>query len=131
MANSIKEIFLASKEHRGDWGRVRRAAIVGRVTDTDGRDYLWIQVDPPVIGQPYDQGQQDIRDLLLRPHFEGDSLFPITRFPLPVYIFRVLSDAFTGEIMTPEALELAAWGEIYETKEDAEAVARSAADDES
>jgi len=118
-------VFLASKEHRGDWSRVRQAFLRGEITDSEGRLYLWIQVDPPVIGQPYGLGQENIGDLLLRPHFEGDSLFPISKFPTAVFIYRVIDNSLSvNKNLSTKTLELAAWGEIYETREHAEASMR-------
>jgi hypothetical protein len=124
---SAKEtnIFLTSAEHRGEWSRVRRGSIMGKITDGEGRNYLWVRVDPPVIGQAYGLGNRDIADLLLLPHYEGTSLFPISEFPLPVYIFRSLDEGiFKGVPASSNNLQLAAWGEIYDRREDAEAVGR-------
>lgn len=124
MSDKGISIFLASAEHRGEWSRVRRCSIVGRITDVEGRNYLWVRVDPPVIGQPYGLGNRDIADLLLLPHYEGTSLFPMSKFPLPVYIFRALDDGIFKDLpASSKYLQLAAWGEIYQTREEAEAVA--------
>lgn len=125
MLDNNEQVFLASREHRGDWSQLRRALLRGKINDTEGRSYLWVQVDPPVIGQPYGLGQEDISDLLLRTHFEGDSLFPISKFPTPVFIYRSVDNSMSTEkTLSAETLELAAWGEIYETREQAEEALR-------
>lgn len=60
---------------------------------------------------------------LLLPHSEGTSLFPISEYPLPVYIFRALNDGiFKGLPASSDSLELTAWGEIYDTRDNAEAL---------
>lgn len=64
MSDNEANIFLASAEHRGDWSRVRKCAIMGKITDDKGHDYLWVRVDPPVMGQPYGLGNRDLMDLL-------------------------------------------------------------------
>ncbi len=119
--NEATNLFLSSADQRGDWASVRRCAVIGKITDDKGRDYLWVRVDPPVIGQPYGLGSREISDLLLLPHYEGTSLFPISGFPLPVYIYRALDEGlFKGLHDSSNELQLAAWGEIYQTKEQAE-----------
>lgn len=121
MRDNPEEVILASKEHRGDWARVRRASLRGKLSDTEGRSYLWVRVDPPVIGQTYGLGQDDITDLLLSPHFEGDSLFPISKFPTHVYIYRSTDNSITPEQpLSRDTLILEAWGELYETRDQAE-----------
>jgi hypothetical protein len=120
-----KNIFLTSTEHTGEWARVRCCSIVGKLADDEGRDYLWMRVDPPVIYQPYGLGDRDLSDLLLLPHFEGASLFPISQYPMPVYIFRALDQGvFQGLPLSAKKLELAAWGELYDSRRKAEAVAK-------
>jgi len=115
-------IFLGSREHRGEWRRARRCSTVGRITDEQGRHYLWVRVDPPVIGQPYGLGDREISELLLLAHYEGTSLFPISEFPLSVYIYRALDDrVFQDRTISSANLELAAWGELYQTRDEAEA----------
>jgi hypothetical protein len=120
-----KNIFLTSTEHTGEWARLRRCSIIGKLADDEGRDYLWVRVDPPVIGQTYGLGEQDLSDLLLLPHFERASLFPISQYPMPVYILRALEQGvFQGLPLSADKLGLAAWGELYDSRRKAEAVAK-------
>jgi len=115
------DFFLGSSEHSGDWSRARSCQVAGKVTDAEEREYLWVKIDPPVIGQPYGLGDKDITDVLLLPHLQGTSLFPISEFPLPVYIYRVLDEqVFRDSRALPSNLTMAAWGELYATREEAD-----------
>ena len=94
------------------------AGFAGKITDADGGEYLWVKIDPPVMGQPYALGEKDVTDVLLSPHFQETSVFPVSQFPLPVYIYRVLDDrVFTDPHPSPSLLKLVAWGEIYATRD--------------
>ena len=93
------------------------------ISDTEGHEYLWVKIDPPVSGQSYGLGEKDLTDILLLPHFQGDSLFPVNQFPLPVYVYTASDENVFKDLRAPAStLKMAAWGEIYATREDAERV---------
>lgn len=120
MSDEQCSCFLASTEHRGDWARVRCCVVVKSIKDAKGQEYLWVKIDPPVIGQPFGLGNDDIHDLLLTPRYENSPLHPIPQSPVPVYVFRLIKTAVTDEVLNPEDMILAAWGEIYATKAEAD-----------
>src|SRR5436190_4477159 len=79
--------FLGSSEHRGDWGRARVCELKRRLRTADGRDCALVEVAPPVIGQPFGLGDQDIDSLILVPRAK-DATFASTidrTLPVPVY----------------------------------------------
>jgi hypothetical protein len=73
---------------------------------------------PPVIGQkPHEAA---MAQLVLAPHSTGTTLFPVSAFPLPVYVYRILNETIVeGGVLTNSDVELVAWCEIYRTAEDA------------
>ena len=118
MQAELPDFFLGSSEQRDEWAEARACRIRGQLDGPHGAEYVWIQIDPPVIGQPYGLESEDIRDLLISPHYEGSSLVSPINYPVPVYVYRVLNtDILANLTFQAEDVALVAWGEIYETKE--------------
>jgi hypothetical protein len=119
MKSVVADFFLGSSEHRGEWSHTRACQVERKVIDNEGREYLWVKIDPPVTGQRYGLGEKNLTDVLLLPHVKGTSLFPISEFPLQVYIYRVLDYEVLKDLFCCSSnLELAAWGEIYASRDD-------------
>ena len=49
---------------------------------------MLVAIEPPVIGQTYGLGSEDIYHLLLATKSEGQTLWPISRWLTPVYVLR-------------------------------------------
>jgi hypothetical protein len=81
---------------------------------------MLVAVEPPVIGQPYGLGSEDIYYLLLAARWEGYTLWPISKWPTPVYVLRLLGKSAIGqpEIDQGEA-QLIEWGVLHRTYEEA------------
>lgn len=95
-----------------------------RLADDSRDDYLLVEIDPPLIGQKYGLGAEDIGHLLLSSKFESFSLFPVDHWPCPVYVTRILDDSILDTLtLTGDQVEMIAWGEIFLTLEEARAVA--------
>jgi len=125
VSNEQCSCFLASTEHGGDWARVRCCLVVESIKDAKGQEYLWVKIDPPVIGQPFGLGSEDIHDLLLTPRYEKSPLHPIAQSPLLVQVFRLINKTeLTKEVINPQDMTLAAWSEIYATRAEADLVSR-------
>lgn len=102
----------------------RACAIRGRLRDLSRDDYMLVEIDPPLVGQGYGLGGQDINHLLLSTRFSGQTLFPITEWPISVYVTRVLNESILQSLsFTAEDVELVAWGKLFQDREEAEAVA--------
>jgi hypothetical protein len=82
-----------------------------------------IRVDPPVIGQKYGLGAEDITELLIAPRLEGYTLYPVSPWPCYVYVFRILDEAIiTSRVITrPDQGEMIAWAELYRSRKEADA----------
>lgn len=118
------DFYLTSVEHRGDLSRIRACSRRTRVTGPNDAEYLWVKVAPPILGQPFGLGGADISDVVLSPHYVGDSLFPVRHWPTAVFVYRARNPrtVFDLKKFMAEDVEMIAWGEVYQT----EASARSA-----
>lgn len=96
-----------------------------RLKDPVRDDHMLIEIEPPVIGQKYGLGNQDITNLILSSRYEGFSLFPVKEWPCHVYIARILDDAVIRTLaFTRSQVEIIAWGMIFRTLEEANAHAK-------
>ncbi|MBI5284270.1 MAG: hypothetical protein HY874_04165 [Chloroflexi bacterium] len=81
-----------------------------RIKRRHGGDIMLIRVDPPLS----DLAGEHVNRLIVAPHIAGDEMFPISRWPLHVYVVRTLAQ-------NPEQLEflddaesaILDWGELY------------------
>jgi len=113
------DFFLASSEGYG-LEEPRSCRRIKRVRSDFRDDLLLAKVEPPLIGQSYGLGGRDIRTLLIATRHEGDSLFPIRRWPVFVHVARLLiENPEQREQIHDDEFESIAWAELYRTKEDA------------
>ena len=109
MPRLAPDFYLGSSEARGDFARARS-----------------IRIEPPVIGQAFGLGGEDIHDLIVSPHYVGSTLFPISEYPMPVHIYRALTtDVFTRLQFDRHEVTMEAWGELYRTLDAAAAAGKS------
>ena len=112
------DFFLASSEGYG-LEQPRRCYRLRRILGRSGDDYLLVKVDPPIVGQRYGLGGRDIDHVVLATRHKGESLFPVSSWPVFVHVARLLREPREGDTMTRDDLEEIGWAEIYETEEDA------------
>ena len=75
---------------------------------------LLVKVEPPCSGRNYGLSDSDIHFLLVSPKYQGDSLFPISEWPLDVYVFLpMISDPDIREVLSLHEVKKIAFGEIY------------------
>jgi hypothetical protein len=93
----------------------RKAYVIRRYPAAKRDDYLLVRIDPPYESHGYVSEK-----LVLAAKFEGTSLFPISYWPLPVYVLRPLVQApDTFDTLDPDReMELIAWAEIYRTMDE-------------
>lgn len=113
--------FLGSSEHRGEWARARSCWVIDHKSMENGRDCVLIEIAPPIIGQLFGLGDNDIDKLILTSRW-SDSGFPaVTIGAMPVLIYRILNLRVLSEFSLRDSdVELTAWGEIYPTLKAAE-----------
>ncbi len=117
------DFFLsAGGEVRGDLATPRACWAIGRLRDSIRDDHMWVEVEPPVIGQTYGLGGRDITTLILSARHRGVTLLPVTEWPCHVYIARILDENITHTLrFTREQVEVIGWGMIFCTIEEANA----------
>ncbi|MGA3126836.1 MAG: hypothetical protein ABSD13_08960 [Candidatus Korobacteraceae bacterium] len=111
------DFYLRLNEGEGE----PRACYCKRRVHVAGRDdWMLVAIEPPVIGQPYGLGGEDIYYLLLATRHQGQTLFPVSEWPAHVYAARLLINPIPDE---PEfnatQTQLIHWGKLYRTYEDA------------
>jgi len=112
--------YLASTEGY-DLEMPRKCYLLRRLKSLNRDDLLLIKIEPPLIGQKFGLGGQDIHQVIIANRHKIGIVFPITYWPVYVYIARPLislSDRDT-EIQTTD-MEVIAWGELYKTEKDAQ-----------
>ncbi len=112
---SVPTYFLGSSEFTGDFARPRASWLQAPLQGPDSRQYEWVKVSPPVIGQPFGIGD-DIEDLVIAPRHMGSKLPPANGVSTPVQIYIVRNPhVLRSKSFTVHDLEMVAWGEVYET----------------
>jgi hypothetical protein len=104
-------------EMSGDMARVRACWTDGRIRD-NSRDngYMIIHVFPPVIGKGHGSGDHDLSQLIISPHLQGFSLFPVNHWPAPVYVMRIVDESVTKTgVVSKESVRMIGWGTLYRT----------------
>lgn len=116
MIDRAPDFFLGSTEQRDTLAVVRAAWRREPLQGPDNAEFLWVRVEPPVLGQAFGLGAVDVSDLILSPHYAGDTLSPVSGFPLSIYIYRARVDrVFVARQFGWPEVEMVGWGEVYRT----------------
>jgi len=79
-------------------------------------DYMLIEIKPPLIGQRFGLADKDITQLIISTRFQGDTLYPISQWPVSVYVSRILDETILSRLsFKKNQVELIAWGMIFKT----------------
>ncbi len=96
----------------------------GRLRNHVRDDYMLIEIKPPLAGQGFGLGDNDIVNIIISTKHKGFSLFPITEWPSHVYVARIIDDAaLQTPTFTAKQVELIAWGYLGRTYDEAKAIA--------
>jgi hypothetical protein len=91
-----------------------------RLRDARRDDWMLVAIEPPVIGQPFGLGGENIYLLLLAARFQGQTLFPVSVWPALVYVVRPLSKSILSCTQFDDTqAQLIDWGVLHRTYEDA------------
>ena len=94
-----------------------------RMRDSLRDDYMLVRIEPPFRDERI--GPEDLDTLILSTRLRPHSLYPITSWPVHVYVTRVVEPAILKALrFKKEEVQLLAWGAIFETLKDAEEVAK-------
>lgn len=110
----------AASEMRGDMATIRACWMLRRVPDECRDDRMLIKIDPPIIGQAFGLGGTDIRTVLISARSVGTSLFPMSEWPMRVYVSRLADPGALAEPPATSGSQIIAWAELHRTREDAE-----------
>jgi hypothetical protein len=120
MADVKPDFYLASSEGYG-LDCPRACYRVKRLYSATRDDYLLIDIEPPVSGQPYGLGSLDIASVVIATRHIGSSLFPISEWPVAVHVARLLvADLEQRESLDDSELQEIGWAELYPSRRAAE-----------
>jgi hypothetical protein len=93
----------------------RACRFIRRLHDVNRDDYMLVSIDPPLIGQSFGLGGDDVTKLLLSSRHQGLTLYPVSKWPTYVYVARVVDPKVLGaESFTREQVQLIAWGMVFD-----------------
>jgi hypothetical protein len=115
------DFFLsAAGEMRGDLATPRACWAKRRLRDDVRDDYMLIEIEPPLLGQNYGLGSENITELIISTRLQGFSLFPIYHLPCEVYVARILDRKITLTMkFNGGQVELIGWATIFRTLDEA------------
>ncbi|HVU48332.1 MAG TPA: hypothetical protein VHD85_19540, partial [Terracidiphilus sp.] len=86
------DFFLASTEDTR-LTEPHRCWRMQRVANPTRDDLLLVKIDPPLSGETFGKGGRDLGFVWLATRHKGDSLFPISRWPVYVHVACPLIEA--------------------------------------
>lgn len=114
------DFYLASTEGYG-MEEPRKCKRLKRLTSESRDDLLLIEIDPPLVGQKYGLGANDINLVVVAPRHRENSLFPVKEWPVAVHVARLLiEDPQERDIVQNTELETIGWAELYQTQASAQ-----------
>jgi hypothetical protein len=116
--SDTQEVLFLSSLESTRFEPVRNCVLVRRLRFDSGKECALVRLDPPVIGQDFDSAE-DIDLFLVTPRHEGARLFPVSEFPLFVFIGLPSEDVVGADVVTAKDVVVIGWGELYRTAEDA------------
>jgi len=109
------DFYMASSE--GHLAAVHKCFKIKRLHLKDRDDLLLIHIEPPLLGIRYNLPHEEIDNLMIASRHRGETLFPIAKWPVSVYVLVPLIDDLEemNELKENE-YKLIAWAEIYQTE---------------
>jgi hypothetical protein len=92
------------------------AALVTRLRYGKPDDVLLVEIDPPLISQPYGLGARELDQVVLATRHLGHSIFGTSDWPKYVHVARLLVELDGQDELSPGELEVIGWAELYETE---------------
>jgi hypothetical protein len=74
-------------------------------------DLALVEIDPPLARHVYDT-DEDVQWVILAARHQGTTLFPVTEWPLPVYICRLKNGKPESDTLASVDLAILDWGEV-------------------
>jgi hypothetical protein len=112
-------VFITSSEQTDEWMQVRACHIRQRLHGWAGDQYALANIDPPVTRPVCSAGTDPISQIVITPHSQGTTLFPLDPNPLPIYVFELVRP-IVGDRVTQANVCMAAWCDLYSSRQGAE-----------
>lgn len=91
-----------------------------RLRDEVRDDHMLIDIEPRLPGQRVGLGSVDITQLIISARHQGNTLYPVSEWPLFVYVARILDRRIIeSRSFTREQIDLIAWGALFRTRQEA------------
>lgn len=115
------DFYLTSREGYG-LEDVRGCYKERRLMDGHPDGYMLCEIDPPIGGQPFGLGGQDIHRIVIASRHSGYSIFTINDWPAYVHVARLTRDISDDKFIIAENnIEPIGWAEAYESSAAAKA----------
>ena len=95
----------------------RRCKAIKRLRGENRDDYLLISIDPPLNGQTFGLGENDLDQVFVATPHRGQSLFPIKQWPVFVHVALLLVPYEGQDVVRNNELDAFAWAELHETEQ--------------
>ena len=116
--NPEPDFFLDPTED-GNPNELRACWVKGRLRDAYRDDYMLVNIDPPLPGQRFGLGDKDLKQVLLATRHQGHTLFPITEWPVFVYVIRILDESILlSKNFSSNQVEMILWGILHRSNAD-------------
>lgn len=125
MINTLPDFYLASSDvyKDDDLARARKCWRIKSLRGDFRDDYLLIQIEPPIIGQPFGLGAKDIHQVIVVTKSRSVSLLDISNWPVLVYVlYPLIKHPEERGVIHDNEFSLLVWAELYKTWEDARKV---------
>jgi len=110
----MENFYLTSTELREPY-KPRACRIVRRLRSELRDDLALVEIEPALPRHIYDTNE-DVRWLILASRHQGRSLYPVSEWPLAVYVCRLKGkDEPEGDVIASEDLAILDWGEVRQT----------------
>jgi hypothetical protein len=98
----------------------RECRVVDRMKGYNRDDYMLVKIEPVLSGQSFGLGGEDIKFLILSTILKGETLFPIHKWPVCVYVGRIKDKSILTKLaFSIGQVELFAKGFLYQKLDDA------------
>jgi len=116
MNPEIPDFYMTSSESH-QFRQLRKCYSIKRFHANKRDDYLLIRISPPLEVPEHGIAGNQISELIIATHDKGVSLFPVTKWPVRVYVLQPLIEKpEERDILKDDEMILIGWAEIYDSQ---------------
>lgn len=120
------EFYLTTAGEYGPLTAPRVCWSRGRLNNGYGDQHMLAQIQHVLSGQHFGLNHADIGTLIFSPKWKDRPLFPMSVWPIPIYVSRILDEAIVASgTFTREQIEIIAWGFLFHTLDEAASMTAS------